>query len=71
MRWMQSVGSVRISTKTRPVVSDLSGDVGLVCGIFRGIFSMGIACEFTSECRLTQSDWRPHALWEKSLSNRQ
>ncbi len=32
------VGIIRISKKTCPVVSDWSGDVGLVCGMKCGIF---------------------------------
>jgi hypothetical protein len=36
--WSGGVGIIRESKKFRPVVSDSSGGVGLVCGLKRGIF---------------------------------
>ena len=59
--WSGAVGIIRISKKTCPVVSDSSGGVGLVCGIFSGIFSMGIAWGLMSEARRHKSatlHWR-------------
>ena len=49
--WSGGVGFIRICKKACPVASDSSGGVGLVCGIFRGIFLMGTARRFMSEAR--------------------
>src|ERR1035438_9717529 len=61
MRWLQTVGMVRWCRIHPDLKENLSGGVGLVRGICRGIFSMGSACGFTSETRSNSSTtqhWR-------------
>ena len=50
MRWLLSVGLVRWRRIHPDIKEILSGGVGLVCGMRRGIFSIGVlACGFLSE----------------------
>jgi len=52
MRWLLSVGLVRWRRIHPDIKEILSGGVGLVCGMRRGIFSIGVlACGFLSEGR--------------------
>jgi hypothetical protein len=51
MRWLQTVGMVRWCRIHPDLQENLSGGVGLVSGIFRGIFSMGTAYGFMSRGR--------------------
>ena len=56
MGWLLSVGLVRWSRIHPDIKEILSGGVGLVCGMIRGIFSIGVlACGFLSEGRLAHS----------------
>jgi len=49
MRWMHSVGIVRWCRFGPELKENMSGGVGLVCGMKRGIFSIGIiTCGFVS-----------------------
>ena len=50
MRWLQTVGMVRwcrigpkMTADLRPVVSDWSGGVGMVCGMKRGISEVDLS----------------------------